>query len=156
MGGKLIAELCHYTSNVSLHYLIMAAQWDRPLYFAAVVSIFFLLFRLFFLSCSQRSEIWCLQYFHTWCARNLLLSLLMKEFWKSLSSWQVSGKSKVASFNGHIEYIHSVFRKTPLLFFYIISSQVNELHKNFIIYSWKNAHYKYLRIVYLFAKYFCY
>jgi len=48
MGGKLIAELCHYTSNVSLHYLIMAAQWDRPLYFAAVVSIFFLLFRLFF------------------------------------------------------------------------------------------------------------
>jgi len=26
MGEKLIAELRHYTSNVSLHYLIMAAQ----------------------------------------------------------------------------------------------------------------------------------
>jgi len=35
----------------------------RTLYFAAVV-IFFL---LFFLAYSQRSEIGCLPYFHTWC-----------------------------------------------------------------------------------------
>jgi len=41
----------------------MAAQQDRPLYFAAVVSIFFLL--RFFLAYTQRSEIGCLPYFYT-------------------------------------------------------------------------------------------
>jgi len=43
---------------------------DRPLYFAAVLSIVRLLspfFLLFFLTYSQRSEIGCLPYFHTWC-----------------------------------------------------------------------------------------
>ena len=34
-----------------------------PLYFAAVVTFFF----LFFLAYSQQSEIGCLPYFHTWC-----------------------------------------------------------------------------------------
>jgi len=34
----------------------------RPLYFCPVVSIFF-----FFLAQSQRSQIGCLPYFHTWC-----------------------------------------------------------------------------------------
>ena len=142
-------QTCHYTTfswppNRAGHYMLQ-------LWF---LSSFF--FSSFFFAYSQRSEIGCLSYFHTWCARNLLLSLLVKELWKSLSSWQVNGKSKVASFNGHIEYIHSVFRKKNTSFvFHIIPSQVNELHKSFIIYSWKNAHYKYLKIVYLFAKYFC-
>ena len=36
----------------------------RPLYFAAVVSIFCLL--LFFIACSQRSQTGCLPHFHTW------------------------------------------------------------------------------------------
>ena len=42
--------------------IIMAAQYGRPLYFAAVVSIFFLLF----LAYSQPSQIGCQPYFHTW------------------------------------------------------------------------------------------
>ena len=43
----------------------MAAQYGRPLYFAAVVSSLILLL-LFFLAYSQRSQTGCLPYFHTW------------------------------------------------------------------------------------------
>ena len=44
--------------------IIVAHSNGRPLCFAAVVSISFL---LFFLAYSQWSEIGCLLYFHTWC-----------------------------------------------------------------------------------------
>jgi len=39
----------------------------RLLYFAAVVYIFFLSSFFFFLAYSQRTEVGCLRYFHTWC-----------------------------------------------------------------------------------------
>jgi len=47
----------------------------RPLYFAAVVFMFFLSFFLF-LVYSQRSQAWCLPYFHTW--RGLSANLLCR------------------------------------------------------------------------------
>ena len=46
---------------------IMAAQWGRPLYFAAVVSFFFFFLSFFFSRQSQRSQIECLLHFHTCC-----------------------------------------------------------------------------------------
>ena len=42
----------------------------RPLYFHSVVFFFFL---LFFLALSQRSEIGCVPYFHTWCGPSVNL-----------------------------------------------------------------------------------
>ena len=38
-----------------------------PLYFAAVVSVFFLLSFFFFLTYAQRPQTGCLPYFHIWC-----------------------------------------------------------------------------------------
>jgi len=43
-----------------------AIALGRPIYFVAVVYIFVFLL-LFFLAYSQRSQIGCLLYFHTWC-----------------------------------------------------------------------------------------
>jgi len=50
----------------SFSFFSMAAHSNGQ-YFAAVVSIFFFLLLLSFLAQSQRSEIGCLPYFHTWC-----------------------------------------------------------------------------------------
>jgi len=43
----------------------------RPLYFTPVVSVFRL--SSFFLACSQRFEIRCIPYFHTWCGLSVNL-----------------------------------------------------------------------------------
>ena len=52
-----------YVVDVFISFLRPPIAMGRPLYFAAVVTIFFLL--LFFLACFQQSEIGCLPYFHT-------------------------------------------------------------------------------------------
>jgi len=57
-------EQCHRSTLWSSDLFVMAAQKGRPLYFAAVVSIYFF---LFFLAYSQRSQIGCLPYLYTWC-----------------------------------------------------------------------------------------
>jgi len=50
-------------------FVIMAA---RPLYFCPVVSFFLF---LLFLTLSQRPQIGCLPYFHTWCGLSAILNL---------------------------------------------------------------------------------
>ena len=52
-------------SRITTCYLWPHIVMGRHLYFAALVSIFLL--SSFFLACSQRSDIGCLLYFHTWC-----------------------------------------------------------------------------------------
>ena len=135
MGGKLIAELCHYTSNVSLHYLIMAAQWDRPLYFAAVVSIFFLLFRLFFpLLFSAVGDLMSTILPHMMCQKFIAESA--DERILKIAQQLASQRQKQSGvFQRTYRVYTQCVQKNTSFVFYIISSQVNELHKNFIIYS---------------------
>jgi len=58
--------LCMCTEVAACHYLLCCCYYGcpigRPLYFATVVSTFL----LFFLTYSQRLQIGCLPYFHTW------------------------------------------------------------------------------------------
>jgi len=75
-GSSTPMLICVWCLVATGHYGRPAYQM-RTLYFAAVVSIFLLLLlsSSFFLAYSQRSEIGCLPYFHTWCGLSANLEM---------------------------------------------------------------------------------
>ena len=80
----------------------------RPLYFAAVVSIFFS--SSFFLACSQ-SEIGCLPYFHTWCGLSANLECMSEMCCTRLAEIQ---DAKITQKSRHLRTIAQLCRAISL------------------------------------------
>jgi len=76
---RLTIQLCQVPFVCSA---FIAAQQGEPLYFAAVVYIFFL---KFFFTCSERSQIRYLPYLHTWCGLIANLECMSEICWMRLA-----------------------------------------------------------------------
>jgi len=95
----------------------------RPLYFAAVVSIFFF---LFFLACSQWSQSGCLPYFHTWCGLSANL-----ECRSEMCCTQLAGNTECKNYAKY-RRLHTIAQLCRA-----ISSQLT--HVSTIVRKWLNS-----------------
>jgi len=99
---------------------ILAAQYDRTLYFRPMVCSFFLSFPLAY---SQRSQIGCLPYFHTWCSlcadlecmSEMCCTRLAKLQYAKIgqkSSWRVWGTQQISTgFASWLRYYSDVAQR---------------------------------------------